>query len=95
MKMENKKRVTLTGILTAAEWDDDGNVVEVNLAANDECEYLVLDSVKKRKLFKLLQKQIRVEATMEELDHGNKGIRITRYQEVSDADDFDQGFTMV
>ena len=79
-KAESKQRVTLSGVITAADWDEEGRVVNVMIAATDESDYIIGRNDKGRKLLNLIQKQVQVTGIIGEDDFGRKMIMVTKYQ---------------
>ncbi|MEW6238535.1 MAG: hypothetical protein AB1656_24375 [Candidatus Omnitrophota bacterium] len=79
-KTESKKQAVLTGVVTAAEWDENGNVVGVILATEDESEYRIANSPQGKKLFNLLQHQIRATGIVGEDKSGKKTLLVSQFQ---------------
>lgn len=85
-KTESKRRVTLSGVITAADWDEDGHVVNVMISATDESDYIIGQNDKGRKLLSLIQKQVQVTGVVGEDDSGRKMIMVTKYQVIREYD---------
>lgn len=79
-KTESKKQAVLTGVVTAAEWDDKGKVIEVLLATEDESEYRIANNTQGKKLFNLLQHQIKATGIVGEDKTGKKILSVSQFQ---------------
>ena len=79
-KTESKKQAVLTGVVTAAGWDDGGKVIEVILATEDESEYRIANSPQGKKLFNLLQRQIKATGLVGEDESGKKTLTVSQFQ---------------
>ncbi len=88
-KTESKRRVTLSGVITAADWDEEGRVVDVMISAIDESAYFIGPNDKGRKLLGLIQKQVQVTGIVGEDDSGRKTIMVTKYQVIREYDTLD------
>ena len=60
--MQNKT-VTLKGIITAADWSEDGRIIAVKIATIKEEEYLILNG---ESFIPLIQKNIQVTGRIDE-----------------------------
>ncbi|MFB3788862.1 MAG: hypothetical protein ACE15F_21085 [bacterium] len=85
-KTESKRRVTLSGVITAADWDEEGQVVNVMISATDESDYIIGQNDKGFKLLNLIQKQVQVTGVVGEDDSGRKMIMVTKYQVIREYD---------
>lgn len=77
--------VTLEGIITAADWDDDNNVIAVLLCTPDEDEYLIEDNERGEELLDLVSQNVMVTGILEEDDYGDKIIDIKSYEIYEEA----------
>lgn len=78
-KIEKNKNATIEGLVTASGWDDEGNVTEVTIAATDEVDYVVMDSVKGKKLFNLIHQHVRATGMVRQDKEERKTIIITQF----------------
>ncbi|MGA1845375.1 MAG: hypothetical protein ACMUIS_12495 [bacterium] len=76
----NKKKVTLTGIITAVDWDEDDNVIAVSISTPDEEEYIIEDTPEGEELLDLVFQNIRVTGVIEEDEYGDKIITVESYE---------------
>ena len=76
----NKKKVTLTGIITAVDWDEDDNVIAVSISTPDEEEYIIEDTPEGEELLDLVFQNVRVTGVIEEDEYGDKIIIIESYE---------------
>ena len=93
-KMKTPSEVTVIGVVTAAEWDDDDNVTAVYLNTDDDESYFVEPNREGRKL--LTQLDHLVEARGRVHDHdGELVLAITGFDMLDEdelgADDFEDG----
>jgi len=79
-KTESKKQAVLTGVVAAANWDDNGKVIEVVLATEDESEYKIANNTQGKKLLNLLQHQIRATGVVGEDKSGKKTLLVSLFQ---------------
>lgn len=80
MKSNTKsERVTLTGVVAPAAWDEDFKVTSVMIATNLEEDFIIENNAKGRKLFNFLQESIQVVGVVKEDDLGNKVISVKKY----------------
>ncbi len=68
----------IRGIVIPAAWDQDGNIVSLAIATDDELEYLVETSQIVAKLMSLLRQEVEVTGTINQTEKNNI-IRITSY----------------
>lgn len=57
---EKSELATITGLVTPAEWDEDGNPTEVKICTPGEVDYLVIKNKKSAQLLKHLKEVIKV-----------------------------------
>ncbi|MGA1796321.1 MAG: hypothetical protein ACMUIL_10735 [bacterium] len=76
----SKKKVTLTGIITAVDWDEDDNVIAVSISTPDEEEYIIEDTPEGAELLDLVFQNIRVTGVIEEDEYGDKIITVESYE---------------
>lgn len=78
------KKMTLMGIITAVEWDEDDNVVAIALSTQEEEEYRIEDNPVGAELLKLIYESVKVSGSIIEKEFGNKSIRVDSYKLVND-----------
>ncbi len=82
----NRTQVTISGVVTAAEWDEAERIQEVSVSATDEQEYLVEPDKIGKELFRCVHSQVKVTGWVTSSDCGKKRIRVTRYQLIREYD---------
>jgi hypothetical protein len=85
--MENickDKKMTLMGIITAVEWDEDDNVVAIAISTPEEKEYRIEDNPLGAELLELIYESVKVTGTVIENEFGNKSIWVDSYTLVDD-----------
>lgn len=80
-------KISITGIVTAMEWDADDNVVSVKISTQDEEEYDVEDNAMADELLGLLYEPVKVTGILHESKMGKKAILVESY-ELLDEDEF-------
>ncbi len=78
-KLERCKNAIIEGLVTASNWDDEGNITEVTIAATNESEYAVMDNVKGRKLYNLIQQHVRAVGSVGKDKTGRRTIVVTQF----------------
>ena len=76
----NKKKVTLTGIITAVDWDEDDNVIAVSISTPEEEEYIIEDTPEGEELLDLVFQNVRVTGVIEEDEYGDRIITVESYE---------------
>lgn len=71
-KNEEFQSVKLSGIITAAEWDDDNNITTFKLSTQDEEEYFIVHKSNGKKLLKFISKYVEVTGVVEKNEYGEK-----------------------
>lgn len=77
------QQVTITGIVTAADWDEDHDIIAVTISTADEEEYLVDGTPKGEELLEFVCKNVRVTGSIED-DDGDKIISVKSYEVLDD-----------
>jgi hypothetical protein len=67
----------LDGVIIPSLWDEDGQVIAVSIAANDEHDYIIENG---DKFFKLVGRQIHAEGMVETKPRAQRTIKIKRYE---------------
>lgn len=83
-KNEKIQRISVTGIITASEWDEDDNVVGVTLSTPDEEEYLIDNNGKGEELLDFVSQNVKVVGIIDDNDYGNKIITVKSYEVFED-----------
>jgi len=78
------KKMTLMGIITAVEWDEDDNVVAIALSTPEEEEYRIEDNPVGAELLDLIYESVKVTGSINENEFGNKSIRVDSYKLVDE-----------
>jgi|YNPNPStandDraft_1061719.scaffolds.fasta_scaffold03155_5 hypothetical protein len=86
-KKKESKLVRISGIVTAAGWDDDAAITAVSISTRDEQEYLVVNRGKGRELLGLVQKEVEVTGTVRKKEDGTRLLTIRSYRLVERDDD--------
>jgi hypothetical protein len=68
----------IKGIVIPAAWDQDGNIISLAIATNDEQEYLIDNRQTITNLKSLLRQEVEVQGTIEQTGK-NKIIRLVSY----------------
>jgi hypothetical protein len=68
----------IKGIVIPAAWDQEGNIISLAIATDDEQEYLIDPRQKVAKLVSLLRQEVSVTGTIEQTEK-NKIIRVESY----------------
>ena len=78
------QEVTITGIVTAADWGEDDDIIAVTIETADEEEYLVDDTPKGEELLELIRKNVRAKGIVENDGYGDKIISVKSYEVLDD-----------
>jgi hypothetical protein len=78
-KKKADKQITITGIVTAADWDEDDNIIAVTLSTSDEQEYLVSNKARGKNLLDLVQDEVAVTGTLSTDENGKQVITVKKY----------------
>ncbi|MEW5801944.1 MAG: hypothetical protein AB1847_07535 [bacterium] len=78
------QQVTITGIVTAADWDEDDDIVAVTISTADEEEYLVDDNPKGEELLELVYRNVKATGVVEDDGEGGKLISVRSYEILDD-----------
>lgn len=86
-KTEDYQKVTLRGIITAVDWDDEENVISVSLSTPEEEEYIIEDTPIKEKFLDLIYQNVEVTGVIKMDEYGDKSILVNCYKVIEDEDD--------
>ncbi|MEW6381474.1 MAG: hypothetical protein AB1611_17990 [bacterium] len=78
------QQATITGIVTAADWDEEDNISAVIIATPDEEEYLVDNNSKGEELLEFIHRNVRATGTIRDEGDRCKIILIKSYEVVDD-----------
>ena len=78
MKERGGKLIRIRGIVIPVDWDEQGNVSAVGIAAHDEEEYRVGADAKGKELIGLLRQQVEVSGIVREKED-KKIIKVKKY----------------
>lgn len=81
------RQLTVKGIVTPSDWDDDGNVTAVVVSTPSEEEYLVERSDLTEELLGLLGAELVVTGTIGPEKRGIKTIAVRRYELLEDEEE--------
>lgn len=81
------KRVTIKGIVTPTDWDEDGNVRAVVVSTPSEEEYLVERSALTEELLGLIGAEVVVTGTLGLESRGNRTIAVRDYELLEDDEE--------
>jgi len=76
---DGRRRVDLTGIVTAFDWDDDDNVTRVSICADDDEEYVVDDDRRGHELLDCVRAEVTVHGTTYLDDRGTRCLQVVKY----------------
>jgi len=86
MKESGKpQQVTITGIITPVEWDEDDCVIAVALSTSDEEEYLIDNNDLGEELLEFTSQNVRITGVLEEDEYGDRKIIVKKYKVFDDA----------
>ena len=85
------KKITVMGIITAVEWDEDDNVVAIALSTPEEEEYRIEENPVGAELLELIYESVKVTGIVTENEFGDKSIRVDSYALV-DEEQYDDEF---
>ena len=74
----------LRGIITAAEWDEDNNIITLKLSTQDEEEYFIALKKSGKKLLKLITQYVEITGAVKENKYGEKSIVPESYKAIQD-----------
>jgi hypothetical protein len=79
MALKKAQSATLTGIVIAADWSDEQEVIATALATPDEKEYRISGNRKGKELLDHLQRQVEVTGPLSMDEKGRQVITVRRY----------------
>ncbi|MGA1825546.1 MAG: hypothetical protein ACMUIP_12880 [bacterium] len=74
------ERVTITGIITPIDWDEENRIIAGSLSTPHEIDYILEKSPARDKLLKLTSEYVSVTGIMGENEFGEKSIFVERYK---------------
>ena len=84
-----KKEITISGVINAIEWDDEGNVISVELST-DDLDYIIEPNQLGKELFDCIGEEVEVVGSVTQDSDKNDCIRITSYKIIDFYDDEDE-----
>jgi hypothetical protein len=78
------KTVTVVGTIVAADWDENGAVVAVNLQS-DEDEYVIADTETAAELLHLVGQKVSVTGTVAESEEGSLVLTVSSFSVVKES----------
>jgi hypothetical protein len=75
------KMICIEGIIIPANWDKNGNVVNLAIATRDEEEYLITDQDQVDRLKPLLRQEVEIRGILQS-KKGRKFITVTRFSKL-------------
>ena len=85
-KAKIAKDVTLVGFITASKWDDDDNVTEIKISA-EEGDYAIELNDMGTELLDFLDDEVEIIGTLTNNGRGDDRIRVTSYEMLGTTDD--------
>ncbi len=82
---DNASEITLSGVVMAAEWDDDDDVTEIEIS-NDDDSYYVEKNTLWYELVDLCDTHVEVTGIVTEEKDGTKQVLVTGYETLDDMD---------
>ena len=68
-------KTTIQGIITASDWDEDGNIIAIKVLTTDESEYFIENG---EMFMDLVQKSVEASGVIRETKRGTKSIQIKK-----------------
>lgn len=79
----NEKWVTIRGVVSAVDWNDDGDVTQVAIQTPDEDEYIVLEEGEGKELLEYENEEVEVQGAIRKNNYGDNTIIVERFDVVS------------
>lgn len=73
-------KVTITGTVYSAAWDENDNVIAATIVAGTGEEYAIVDNAAGKELLKLEYKVVKASGVIGEDSEGNKTFSVTNYE---------------
>jgi len=83
-----QKEETVTGVVSATEWDDEDNVIAVSIITDDD-EYMIDSNKMAEELFDFLEEDVEVTGIVETDRDGSKRISVTSYEVLDTGYEYD------
>jgi len=81
------RQITITGIVTPTDWDNDGNTIAVAISTPLEDEYLVDADTMGRELLELVGEKVIATGIVTEDEYWNKRIAVAKYELLGGEDE--------
>ena len=88
-KKKPPEEITITGFVTATEWDADDNIIGLEISTDDE-DYVVENNRLFEELVELWQEDVEATGIVTEERDGTKRIAVTSYEVINVFDDEDE-----
>lgn len=86
-RKEGTGETTITGLVTPCDWDQNNNIVALEIATSGEETYMVESNAKGEELFKCLHEQVKVAGIVRKDEKGKQLIKVKEYQIVHEQDE--------
>lgn len=70
--------ICIEGIIIPANWDNNGNIVDLAIATRDEKEYLIADKDQIARLKPLLRREVEIEG-ITQIQGGKRTIKVKKF----------------
>ena len=74
--------IYIEGIIIPANWDNNGNVIDLAIATRDEEEYLITDKDQIARLKPLLRQEVEIEG-ITQIQEGKRIIKVKKFSKLS------------
>jgi ABC-type sugar transport system substrate-binding protein len=88
----DQKQVTIRGIVTPANWDDDGNITAVAISTALEDEYVVNSDDIGGELLELIGAEVVATGTASSPERGSKAITLKKYELLQDEEEEEEEY---
>ncbi len=92
---------TITGVISAIEWDDNDNVIGIAISVTVESEddtevvdYIIGDTEKGKELFNYIDKKVKAVGTVKTDEDGNLWIDVNKYTIISSEEESEEETTL-
>ena len=75
--------ICIEGIIIPANWDNNGNVVDLAIATRDEEEYLITDKDQIARLKSFLRQEVEIEG-ITQIQKGKRIIKVKKFSKLKD-----------
>lgn len=82
----NQGKLTIEGIVTAADWDENDEISSIKILTDDEDEYFVVDDEIGQELFNYLHEEVEARGVCDDGSQGYKSFTVQEFFVLSEAD---------